>query len=293
VTNHAGAVHERLEYTPYGELWIDWRSDTAPEDATPFRFTGQILDPETGLYYYGARYLDPKTSRWLGVDPAMAEYVPVAPVNDEARKQNENLPGLGGVFNYVNLHVYHYAGNNPVKYVDPTGREFEDEHINSITHRTDDAIDFDLLNTRVLMGTDGVPPSGPCYAMSSMGVALTYAGKNLEPDQVNNILATASLYDTKEQTVLNASGIIVAALTELGVDVSNLNISVERSPIFAEIAFATIRGVETFYRRGSDSGHFQEARSDGGFRWDPLDGTNDRGRNRGETRYILITPRNP
>jgi hypothetical protein len=26
------------------------------------------------------------------------------------------------VFNYVNLHVYHYAGNNPVKYVDPDGR---------------------------------------------------------------------------------------------------------------------------------------------------------------------------
>jgi hypothetical protein len=28
---------------------------------------------------------------------------------------------MGGVFNYVNLHVYHYAGNNPVKYVDPDG----------------------------------------------------------------------------------------------------------------------------------------------------------------------------
>jgi len=28
---------------------------------------------------------------------------------------------MGGVFNVVNLHVYHYAGNNPVKYVDPDG----------------------------------------------------------------------------------------------------------------------------------------------------------------------------
>jgi hypothetical protein len=28
---------------------------------------------------------------------------------------------MGGVFNYVNFHVYHYAGNNPVKYVDPDG----------------------------------------------------------------------------------------------------------------------------------------------------------------------------
>ncbi|TWI71583.1 hypothetical protein JM98_02581, partial [Treponema putidum] len=42
---------------------------------------------------------------------------------DEAKKHNENLPGMGGVFNVVNLHVYHYAGNNPVKYVDPDGKK--------------------------------------------------------------------------------------------------------------------------------------------------------------------------
>jgi hypothetical protein len=53
----------------------------------------------------------------------MGEYFPVAPVNDEAKKHNGNLPGQGGVFNYVNLHAYHYARNNPVKYVDPDGRE--------------------------------------------------------------------------------------------------------------------------------------------------------------------------
>jgi hypothetical protein len=52
----------------------------------------------------------------------MGEYLPVAPVNDEAKKRNQNLPGQGGVFNYVNLHTYHYAGNNPVKYVDPDGK---------------------------------------------------------------------------------------------------------------------------------------------------------------------------
>jgi hypothetical protein len=44
-------------------------------------------------------------------------------VNDEAKKRNQNLPGQGGVFNYVNLHAYHYAGNNPVKYVDPDGKD--------------------------------------------------------------------------------------------------------------------------------------------------------------------------
>ena len=68
------------------------------------------MDEETGLYYYGARYLDPKYSRWLSGDPALSDYIPKAPIDDEAKKHNENLPGMGGVFNVVNLHLYHYAG---------------------------------------------------------------------------------------------------------------------------------------------------------------------------------------
>jgi hypothetical protein len=44
-------------------------------------------------------------------------------VDDEARRRNGNLPGMGGIYNLVNLHLYHYAGNNPVKYTDPDGRE--------------------------------------------------------------------------------------------------------------------------------------------------------------------------
>jgi hypothetical protein len=92
---------------------------------TIFIIPGKRLDEETGLYYYGARYLDPQTSRWLSTDPAMGEYIPQAPVNEEARRRNGNLPGMGGVFNYVNLHVYHYAGNNPVKLTDLDGKSSE------------------------------------------------------------------------------------------------------------------------------------------------------------------------
>jgi hypothetical protein len=51
----------------------------------------------------------------------MGEYVPQAPVNDEAKKHNQNLPGMGGVFNTVNLHVYAYTHNNPVNLTDPDG----------------------------------------------------------------------------------------------------------------------------------------------------------------------------
>ena len=76
------------------------------------------LDAETGLYYYGARYLDPRTSRWLSGDPAIYEgdYLP-GPGRDPSK-----LGGMGGVYNIINLHAYHYGANNPIKYVDPDGR---------------------------------------------------------------------------------------------------------------------------------------------------------------------------
>jgi hypothetical protein len=62
----------------------------------------------------------------------MGDYIPSAPIDDEARKRNKNLPGMGGVFNYANLHVYHYAGNNPVLMKDPNGREVDLDFV--VTH---------------------------------------------------------------------------------------------------------------------------------------------------------------
>ena len=75
----------------------------------PYKFTAKELDEETGLYYYGARYLDPKYSMWLSCDPALDEYM------------SGSDAGCGGAYNSVNLNLYHYAWNNPVKYTDPNG----------------------------------------------------------------------------------------------------------------------------------------------------------------------------
>lgn len=72
----------------------------------------------------GAKYLDPKYSRWLSTDPALGEYVPAA--GKGTSEEAGNLPGMGGIYNSVNGNLYHYAGNNPVKYVDPDGKYPED-----------------------------------------------------------------------------------------------------------------------------------------------------------------------
>ena len=93
------------------------------------------MDEETGLYYYGARYLDPKYSRWLSGDPALNDYIPKAPIDDEAKKHNEKLPGMGGVYNIVNMHLYHYAGNNPVKYMDPDGKSAKENQARNMLYK--------------------------------------------------------------------------------------------------------------------------------------------------------------
>ena len=96
-------------------------NDTSKPQNSRVQKTSQLNAPQ-GNIYMGARYLDPKYSRWLSTDPALGEYVPAAGKSNDGG----NLPGMGGLFNSVNLNLFHYAGNNPVRYVDPDGRNEED-----------------------------------------------------------------------------------------------------------------------------------------------------------------------
>ena len=131
LTTDTGSYYERLEYLPYGEVWVE---DAAINSnyRTPYKFTGKELDKETGLYYFGARYYDARISRWISTDPALAEGKYFPKPNDYDTEHDfywyyknqdiKKLKGIGGIYRPINLDTYRYCGNNPIIITDPDGK---------------------------------------------------------------------------------------------------------------------------------------------------------------------------
>ena len=116
VTDFEGNEYQRIEYTPYGELWVEKKTANEKDMRyLPYKFTAKEQDEETGFYYYGARYLDAKYSRWISIDPALSDYL--------SKDYNSSS---GGIFNPVNFNLYHYSSNNPIRYIDPDGKDTKD-----------------------------------------------------------------------------------------------------------------------------------------------------------------------
>jgi RHS repeat-associated protein len=90
LTNQLGNITQHVEYIPFGEVFVEEKND---KWNTPYKFNGKELDEETGLYYYGARYLDSKMSLFLSVDPLVES----------------------------TMDPYGYCYQNPLKFIDPTG----------------------------------------------------------------------------------------------------------------------------------------------------------------------------
>ena len=66
ITDASGNVTQQLDYLPYGEVFLEKRANV--DYSTPYKFNGKELDEETGLYYYGARYMNPRLSIWYATD---------------------------------------------------------------------------------------------------------------------------------------------------------------------------------------------------------------------------------
>ena len=78
ITDDHANITQYDAYLPYGELLVDEHSSS--EDL-PYKFNGKQMDEETGLYYYGARYMNPATSLFLNVDRFLEKYTSFTPYN--------------------------------------------------------------------------------------------------------------------------------------------------------------------------------------------------------------------
>ena len=73
-----GNITQSVTYVPYGEIFVEERNGAWN---SPYLFNSKELDEETGLYYYGARYLNPTKGMWLSTDPLFEKYVGMSPYN--------------------------------------------------------------------------------------------------------------------------------------------------------------------------------------------------------------------
>ncbi len=76
ITNLDGEVAQHIEYVPFGEVFIEERNNTWN---TPYLFNAKEFDEETGMYYYGARYYEPRLSLWMSTDPLQEKFVDASP----------------------------------------------------------------------------------------------------------------------------------------------------------------------------------------------------------------------
>ena len=107
IADLSGNIVQKMDYSVYG---IRTRvSDSSDNDITdnpviniPFGFANREFDVETGLYFNRARYYDPSTGRFMQMD------------KDPGSVQDPS--------SIINKFIY--AGNNPLNFVDPSGKAF-------------------------------------------------------------------------------------------------------------------------------------------------------------------------
>jgi RHS repeat-associated protein len=97
-TDASGAKTHSTHYRPYGSHRDDWGTDPADRD-----FTNQRLDAATATLDYGARRYDPWLGRFIQPDTIVPD-----PTNPQS------------------LNRYAYTLNNPLRYRDPTGHDWDD-----------------------------------------------------------------------------------------------------------------------------------------------------------------------
>ncbi|MBF1398861.1 MAG: RHS repeat-associated core domain-containing protein [Prevotella histicola] len=176
ITDDHANITQYDAYLPYGELLVDEHSSS--EDM-PYKFNGKELDEETGLYYYGARYMDPKISMWLGVDPLTEKYISVS--------------------------GYVYCIGNPIRFVDPNGCWHWEKNGNLHADRKD--------NTKTLAQFLGTSQKNVLQILNRNNIRTTKGGNIAVRNLSKLSLDKGSLYTVKA----DLSGIVLEQTPNLNI----------------------------------------------------------------------------
>jgi RHS repeat-associated protein len=147
LTDTTGNVVEGYQYDAYGQQTVlgpDFTTvlGTISTVGNPYIYTGQRFDPETGLYYYRARYYDPAKGRFLQRDPL------------------EFIDGMN---------LYRYALDNPPNNVDPTGLQARVSRSRTFPGNNGGTVDGNLLESVGSRPTTRTEPSGlRCVAVTQV-----------------------------------------------------------------------------------------------------------------------------
>ncbi len=106
IADSNGVLLQHYEYGAFGNQRYQFSTTAFPVSK---RYTSKVLDEDTGLYYYGARYYDPELGRFVQPDSIIPDF---------GDPQSWNR--------------YSYCLNNPLKYTDPTGHETYFEGVGNV-----------------------------------------------------------------------------------------------------------------------------------------------------------------
>ena len=200
-----GNVVERYRYGSFGQITVMDSAFTVLSTAPkiPFTYTGREWEPEVGMYFYRARYMDPRLGRFISQDPL--------------------------AFSAGDINIYAYVLNAPINYVDPYGLDvtvtlYEGAHgfghtgIGVNTSSTEGFYPRDGGGFRVIAGMDvpGIIKSDTAAQIDTITIHTTPEQDKQIQDEIDRAKASPPNYNLqsnncaqKSADFLNAGGLNV------------------------------------------------------------------------------------
>ena len=147
LTDASGAVTDTYTYDAFGNL-----INSTGSTANNYLFAGEQFDPDLGLYYNRARYLDVRVGRFWGMD------------TDEGDDQEP-----------LSLHKYLYARANPLNRFDPSGNDDIGDTLDAMSS----------LNFMTLLGSGATSGISASQVQSQGQIAQQNAGALVSAAETN------------------------------------------------------------------------------------------------------------